>query len=142
MDLPGTALLSVSPCMQNSAVSVSLFHMVLLALDSKCMLLSFHTFRGEKLLSEDAVGIGGLPVHRGLVLLICLISNRHLGSLDLCTCEGRGNRSEPSLSALAKAWLCMAHRVLGAAGALAAASGVQLQRNSAAEHRRVKEQGG
>lgn len=69
--------------------------MVLLAVDSKCVLLSFHAFKGEKHLVEDAVGIGGFPVHRGLLLLKCFICYGRLGSLDLCTCEGKGNVNGP-----------------------------------------------
>lgn len=86
---------TLSPRMRNSIVSVLLFQMVLLGLASKCMLPSFHAFRGEKHLREDAVGIGGLPVHRGLLLLKCLVCNGCLGSLDLCTCKRKGNVSVP-----------------------------------------------
>lgn len=86
---------TLRPCMWNSTVSLLLFHVVLLALAGKLMLLSFHAFRGEKHLREDAVGIGGLPVHRRLLLLEYLIYNRHLDSLDSCICKGKGNVSEP-----------------------------------------------
>lgn len=63
--------------------------MVLLALASKCMVFSFHDFRGEKHLREDAVGIGELPVHRGLLLLKCLICHRLLGSLTYAPAKGK-----------------------------------------------------
>lgn len=71
-------------------LSVLLLHMVLLALPNKCMPLSFHAFRGEKHLREDAVGIGGVPVHRGLLLLKCLICRRLLGSLTYAPAKGKG----------------------------------------------------
>lgn len=86
---------TLSPSMQNSTISVLLFHIVLLVLSRKWMLFSFYAFRTEKHLGEDVVGIVELPVHRGLLLLKCLICNGCLGLLDLSTCKGEGNPSEP-----------------------------------------------
>lgn len=64
----------LTSCMQNSAVCVLLFHMVLLALASTGMLLYFHAFRGEKHPREDVVAFLSTV---GLLLLKCLHCKGH-----------------------------------------------------------------
>lgn len=138
---------ALSPYMHNSAVSVLLFHVLLLALASKSMLLSFHALRAEKHLKEDPSSIGCLHVKMHLLLLKCLIYNGHLGSLDLCTCKGKGNVLSLPMGCSdypcsGEAWPCEACRIQGAAGAQAVALGIQLKRINAVKHRRAEEQAG
>lgn len=145
MDLPGTTLLLVLVCKTPLFVFYSFTWYCWIWPTSSCCFTSMLS-EVKNTLGKMLVALKAFLSTEGLLLLKCLICNGHLVSLDSSTCKGKEDVSEPrvGLQWLPVIWQKpgFAEPVLGSAGAQAAASGVQLERSSTAQHRRAKKQGG